>query len=142
MIEKIREFILIAKKILVLRKEESTTEPKVSVLFNSNGDAFLTFTSSVFPFFTHPGFEEVEEKDLDNFLEKCRNFLDLSEKNYKVDLGVEVPSYKKDKWEQIAGDSFFLSKNGEVTKFTVKRKPFFYKGENKGWCKVFKERLS
>ena len=137
MIEKIKEFILIAKKLLVLRKEDSTTEPKVSVLFNPNNEAFLTFFSSVFPFFTHPDFEEVEEKDLDNFLNKCHNYLTDYEKNYTVDLGLP----KKN--NQIAeGESFFISKNGEIIKYTVKREDVFYNGVNKGYCKVIEERLN
>ena len=137
MIEKIKEFILIAKKLLVLRKEDTTTEPKVSLLFNSNNEAFLTFFSSVFPFFSHPGFEEVEEKDLDNFLDKCRNYLKDCENFYTVDLGLSSKN------NQIAeGESFFISKNGEITKYTVKRDSVFYNGVNKGYCRVIEERLN
>ena len=137
MIEKIKEFILIAKKLLILRKEETTTEPRVSVLFNSNNEAFLTFVSSVFPFFSHCGFEEVEEKDLDAFLTRCRNYLQAYETNYTVDLGLPV-----DTKIFTEGDSFFISKNGELLKFTVKRDPVFYNGETKGYCKVIQEKLN
>lgn len=137
MIEKVKEFILIAKKLLVLRKEETTTEPKVSILFNSNNEAFLTFFSSVFPFFSHPGFEEVSEKDLEAFLNKCQNYLQTYETNYTVDLGTP-----KDIKQVTDGDSFFVSKNGEIKKYTVKRDPLFYNGENKGNCKIIEEKIN
>ena len=73
--DKINEFIIIAKKLMVLKKVElSNTEPRVSVVYLPSGEIIYTFISSLFPFFTHRSFETVKEGEIDMLLKKCKYY--------------------------------------------------------------------
>ena len=138
-VEKIKNFILEAKKLMVLKKVDTTeTEPKVSVMYYPNGEVIYTFISSVFPFFSQDTFEEVEEAKLDEFFTKCSDYLKNYENNYKIDIN-ENHNYSL---ERTKGMDIFISKKGEVIRFNILRRDKFFKGKNHSSCKITKEVLS
>lgn len=138
-VEKIKNFILEAKKLMVLKKVDTTeTEPKVSVMYYPNGEVIYTFISSVFPFFSQDTFEEVEEAKLDEFFTKCSDYLKNYENNYKIDIN-ENQNYSL---ERTKGMDIFISKKGEVIRFNILRRDKFFKGKNHSSCKITKEVLS
>lgn len=138
-VEKIKNFILEAKKLMVLKKVDTTeTEPKVSIMYYPNGEVIYTFISSVFPFFSQDTFEEVEEAKLDEFFTKCSDYLKNYENNYKIDIN-ENQNYSL---ERTKGMDIFISKKGEVIRFNILRRDKFFKGKNHSSCKITKEVLS
>lgn len=138
-VEKIKNFILEAKKLMVLKKVGTTeTEPKVSIMYYPNGEVIYTFISSVFPFFSQDTFEEVEEAKLDEFFTKCSDYLKNYENNYKIDIN-ENQNYSL---ERTKGMDIFISKKGEVIRFNILRRDKFFKGKNHSSCKITKEVLS
>lgn len=138
LLEKLKKFILIAKKLMVLKKVESDqTEPKVSIVINPSGEVLYTFISSVFPFFSFPFFENVKEAELDLFLYKCENYLQNYEKNYNI----VIPGTKQD--TKVFGKSMLISKDGELIRYTVSRKEKFRNKEERSdtYCKLIKEKI-
>lgn len=138
-VEKIKNFILEAKKLMVLKKVDTTeAEPKVSVMYYPNGEVIYTFISSVFPFFSQGTFEEVEETKLDEFFIKCSDYLKNYENNYKI----EIVDNKDYTLEKTNGMDIFISKKGEVIRYNILRRDKFIKGKNHSNCKITKEVLS
>lgn len=137
--KKIKDFILIAKKLMVLKKKDFTiTEPRASVIYLPNGEVIYTFISSLFPFFSHKSFETVKENEIDIFLKKCSDYLTNYETNYKIDIN---PVQEKNPLKNTGSD-IFISKNGEILRFNVKRNVIYKNGDNHSTCKVTEEKIN
>lgn len=136
--DKINEFIIIVKKLMVLKKVElSNTEPRVSVVYLPSGEIIYTFISSLFPFFTHRSFETVKEGEIDMLLKKCSDYLKNYESNYTIGETEEVKNPLKN-----TGYDIFISKNGEISRFNLVRQVYYKNGENHSHCKVREEKIN
>ena len=136
--DKIKEFITIAKKLMVLKKvDPSNTEPRVSVVYFPSGEVIYTFISSLFPFFTHRSFETVKEGEIDMLLTKCSDYLKNYESNYTIEEKEEVKNPLKN-----TGYDIFISKNGEISRFNLVRQVYYKHGVNHSHCKVREEKIN
>lgn len=137
--DKIKDFITIAKKLMVLKKvNSSNTEPRVSVVYLPSGEIIYTFISSLFPFFTHRSFETVKEGEIDMLLTKCSDYLKNYESNYTIDQEeTEIKNPLKN-----TGFDIFISKNGEISRFNLERRVYYKDGENHSHCKVREEKIN
>ena len=137
--DKIKDFITIAKKLMVLKKvNPSNTEPRVSVVYLPSGEVIYTFISSLFPFFTHRSFETVKEGEIDMLLTKCSDYLKNYESNYTIDQEeTEIKNPLKN-----TGFDIFISKNGEISRFNLERQVYYKDGENHSHCKVREEKIN
>lgn len=136
--DKIKEFITIAKKLMVLKKvDPSNTEPRVSVVYYPSGEVIYTFISSLFPFFTHRSFETVKEGEIDMLLTKCSDYLKNYESNYTIEEKEEVKNPLKN-----TGYDIFISKNGEISRFNLVRQVYYKDGVNHSHCKVREEKIN